>query len=128
MREKLRVVVADDHPLFRGVMTDLLAEEFEVVDVVCNGLDLLAAVVDLDPDIIVSDVSMPVLDGVEAVKQMRERGVHTPAVITSLDGENAARVAELGAAVFVDKCNLARELQQAVSMVACAAQSATPGC
>jgi len=68
----LRVVVADDHPLFReGVRTVLGADPaMDVVGEVANGVDAVAIVADLQPDVVIMDLHMPALNGIEATRQI----------------------------------------------------------
>lgn len=70
---KLRIVVVDDHSLFRRGLISLLAEmpEFEVVGEATNGQEALPLVSRTKPDIVLMDINMPVMDGVEALKQIR---------------------------------------------------------
>lgn len=73
--KRLRLIVVDDHSLFRAGLVSLLREmpEFEVVGEAINGQEALKAVGSLHPDIVLMDVNMPVMGGVEAVTALRER-------------------------------------------------------
>ena len=72
--KKLRLVVIDDHALFRAGLINLLADypEFEVVGEAGNGKDGFAVVLDKNPDLVLLDVNMPVMDGVETVRAIRK--------------------------------------------------------
>jgi DNA-binding NarL/FixJ family response regulator len=69
-----RVLLADDHQPIIERITALLQSSFEIVGVVSNGADLLAEAQKLQPDLIVLDISMPGLTGIEAAHQLREAG------------------------------------------------------
>lgn len=73
---KIRIVVVDDHALFRSGLISLLngLEEFDVVGEASNGRAALEIIRDLNPDIILLDVNMPVLGGVAAVEEIKKMG------------------------------------------------------
>src|SRR5258705_8869216 len=70
----VRVLLADDFPLFRERVASLLEPAFEVVEKVGDGESLLEAATKLDPDLIITDLSMPILNGLEAVKRLMDSG------------------------------------------------------
>ena len=72
-----RVLLADDHTLLLGAYEKLLAGECEVVGQVCDGRALVAAAEQLKPDIIVLDISMPLLNGLEAARQIKRRALQS---------------------------------------------------
>src|SRR5438046_1631265 len=65
-----RVLIADDHEEFRTISARLLESEFEVVKAVSDGQALIDAAASLDPDVLVLDISMPGMDGIEAARQV----------------------------------------------------------
>ena len=71
---RVRVLLADDFPLFLERVSSHLEPAFEVVEKVGDGQSLFEAATKLDPDLIVTDLSMPVLNGLEAVKRLKESG------------------------------------------------------
>ena len=71
---KLRVLLADDHPSVLRMVENILEPMFEVVGKVADGKSLLEAAGKLDADLIVTDISMPILNGIEAVKNLKESG------------------------------------------------------
>ena len=68
---KLRLLVADDHPQMRGFLSHLLSDDFCVVGAVGDGKSLIMAAMELQPHVIVSDIDMPIMSGLEAVRQIK---------------------------------------------------------
>ena len=83
---RLRVLVADDHDDFRRRIVRLLDPVFDVVAAVATGHELVDAAVALEPDVIVSDLVMPALTGVEALKMLRTAGHTIPFVLQTVAG------------------------------------------
>jgi DNA-binding NarL/FixJ family response regulator len=71
---KIRILLADDHRQFRMIVESLLLSTCEVVGSVADGQSLFDAAKQLKPDVIVTDISMPILNGIEASKQLNESG------------------------------------------------------
>jgi DNA-binding NarL/FixJ family response regulator len=69
--KRLRVLLADDHRMFLAGLRRLLEPTFEVVDTVEDGRALIAAAAKWNPDVIVTDISMPLLNGVEAARALK---------------------------------------------------------
>ena len=114
------ILLADDHPGALAQAVRVLSREHGIVGTVTNGLELLEAVPRLDPDVIVLDVSMPLLDGFEAVRRLKKRGGCRSKLIFLTIWEDADFVREamdLGADAYVVKSRLASDLMPAVSEV-----------
>src|SRR5436190_22053183 len=111
-----RILLADDHQILAEGLRGLLEPEFEVVGVVADGRELVAAAKKQRPDVIVADVTMPALNGIEAATQLRDMGVKAKVVFLTMHRDVAyARLAmEAGAAGFVLKHSVASELVTAV--------------
>ena len=77
---KIRVLLADDHDALLARVRSILCTEFEVVGTVDNGRDAVAEVRRLDPDVLVMDISMPILDGLQAAAQLRRKPCRTKVV------------------------------------------------
>jgi len=80
---KPRVLLADDHPGIIDKLSQLLSLDFEVVGVVGDGAAAVAAVARLHPDIVVMDISMPVMAGIQAMREIRKMGVDSKIVVLS---------------------------------------------
>jgi DNA-binding NarL/FixJ family response regulator len=113
---KPRVLLADDHRILADGLRGLLEPEFDVVGVVGDGRELVAAAEQQQPDVIVADVAMPCLNGIEAAAQLRDRGVKARVVFLTMhrDVAYARRALDAGAMGFVLKHSAAAELVTAV--------------
>jgi DNA-binding NarL/FixJ family response regulator len=111
-----RILLADDHPLVLERVTALLRTAFEVVGVAHNGLEMVLEAMRLTPDVIVADISMPGLDGIRAVRQLREMGSGSTIVFLTIhEGPELveACLAE-GALGFVLKSHMKTDLIPAI--------------
>src|SRR5688572_26364785 len=117
----IRVALADDHPELRMALRLLLhlSDELEIVCETDNGQDALDCVIRLQPDVLVMDIQMPVLDGISATKQIVELGLSTRVIIISLTRGSfiAMKAAEVGAKGFLAKDDLAEFLLPAIKAV-----------
>jgi two-component system response regulator NreC len=114
---RLRVLLADDHPLVLERVTVLLQSTFEVVGVAHDGLEMVDKAMQLSPDIIVTDISMPKLDGIQAAHRLQEMGAKTPIVFLTIYESPQlveACLAE-GALGFVLKAQMKAELIPAIN-------------
>jgi DNA-binding NarL/FixJ family response regulator len=111
-----RVLLADDHLLVAEALKSLLTPEFELVGVVEDGRALVEAAARLRPDVIVADVTMPHLNGIDALIQLRQGGDHVPVVFLTMhrDVTFARRALEAGASGFVLKHSAPAELVTAI--------------
>lgn len=105
-------MLAEDHARVAEELRGLLAAEFDVVATVADGLALLRAVDDFDPDVVVTDIEMPGLDGIAATAALRARRPGTRVVIVTVhdDPDLAERGYTAGALAYVLKRTAAREL------------------
>ena len=127
----VRVVIADDQGMVRSGFTTLLNSEpdIEVVGEAVNGQEAVARAAQLSPDVILMDVRMPVMDGLQATRQITARGA-TPKVLvlTTFDLDDYVYQAlRWGASGFLLKDASARELADAVRVVAAGDALLSPG-
>jgi len=117
---KTRVLLADDHTLVAEALKSLLAEPFDLVGVVHDGRALVEAAEKLRPDVIVTDISMPLLNGLEAVRQLRERQPETRIVVLTMhrDTHLAASAFRAGVSGYLLKISPSEELVKAIREVA----------
>ncbi|WP_447983164.1 response regulator [Nitrospira sp. Nam74] len=114
--ERSRLVVADDHQSILDTVVLILEPEFAVVETARDGGTLLEAAVRLDPDVVVLDIAMPVLSGLEVSRRLRDRSFRAKVVfLTVHDDEDFVREALAGGASgYVVKANMAVELPHAI--------------
>lgn len=111
-----RIVIADDHPILAEGLRRLLEPEFQVVAIVADGRELVAAVKQHRPDIVIADINMPKLNGIDAALRLRKDGSNARVIFLTMHREvgYARRAMETGAAGFVLKQSAATELVTAV--------------
>lgn len=113
---KPRIVAADDHRIVAEGLRSLLEPEFELVEIVEDGRALIEAHDRLRPDVIVADVTMPLLNGVQALRRLREQDSRVKFVFLTMhpDVSYAVEALEAGASGYVLKHSAPEELVTAV--------------
>jgi DNA-binding NarL/FixJ family response regulator len=113
---RARVLLADDHEEFLAVESRLLEPEFEVVTTARDGRVVLDETVRLGPDVVVLDISMPGLSGIETARQLRAAGSRARIVFLTVHGDPDFVLAGLaaGAVGYVVKSQLAADLVPAL--------------
>jgi DNA-binding NarL/FixJ family response regulator len=120
--QKIRVLIADDHRMFAEALEAILGtdERLEVAGQAADGAEAVRLALKLQPDVILMDISMPVMDGLQATRQIRKQW--PTASILMLTGSNAKtdvdRAREAGAAGYVTKERIAAELIDAILEIA----------
>jgi DNA-binding NarL/FixJ family response regulator len=113
---KIRILLADDHRQFRLIVESLLATTCEIVGSVPDGQSLFDAARHLKPDVIVTDISMPVLNGIEAGKQLNESGCAAKIIFLTAhsDADFVETCLAIGGAGYVLKSQITTDLVRAV--------------
>ena len=116
----MRVLLADDHEAVLTQTAALIGGTHEIVGTVNNGEDLLDAAAQLQPDVIILDISMPCMDGFEAARELRQRGCRSHLVFLTVheDADYATEALALGADAYVVKSRVATDLMLAISKAA----------
>jgi DNA-binding NarL/FixJ family response regulator len=119
MLKRARILIADDHNLVAELCKTLLETEFHVVGVVSDGRALSRAAVELKPDVIVLDIAMPILNGLDAGRQVKEMlpAVKLVYLTMNTDAEVAAAAFERGASGYLLKTCAAADMVIAVREV-----------
>jgi len=123
-----RVLLADDHALVRAAFEQLLRPACEVVGAVSDGRALLEAAPRLTPDVIVADISMPLLNGLDAFQQLQPRlpGTKWVFVTVNEDPDLAAEAFRLGASGYLLKGSAVGELFAAIATAMRGGRHLTP--
>ena len=113
------VLLADDHVVFTDGIIRILKERFDVVGTVTDGRSILEAASRLRPDVIVTDISMPTLSGLEGLRQLKANHDESRVIFLTMhaDARLAAEAFRLGAKGFVLKQSSADELVKAIEAV-----------
>jgi DNA-binding NarL/FixJ family response regulator len=114
-----RVLIADDHAIFTEGLVSLLKDRFDVVGTVGDGHQLVEAAGRLRPDVIVADVSMPVLTGLEALRRLKAKPLAAKVIVLTMhaDARLAREALKAGASGFVLKQSSGDELVTAIQEV-----------
>jgi DNA-binding NarL/FixJ family response regulator len=111
--EEVRFVIADDHEIVREGLRSLIEKQpgWKVVGEATNGCEAVEKTKELNPDIAVLDIQMPLLDGVEATRQIRANGGQTKVLILTMheSGAMIRRVIDAGARGYIWKADSGRE-------------------
>jgi len=125
---KIRVLLADDHQIFLEGLKGLLEPEFDLVGTVEDGRTLVKEAQRLRPDVIVTDISMPLLNGIEAVRQIKKSNHQIKIIFLTMhpDVSFASLAFEVGASGYVIKNSASHELITAIHEVMMGKTYVTP--
>lgn len=117
--QKPRVVIADDHSILLAGLRRLVEDTCEVVGTVEDGRALVAAAEQLEPDVIVLDISMPLLNGLDAARRIKKSVPHAKLIFLTMHASAtyATEAFKAGASGYLLKQSAASELQQAIQAV-----------
>jgi DNA-binding NarL/FixJ family response regulator len=117
----IKVIIADDHPIVRAGLKQIILEDqsINVAGEAANGADLLRQVRNQDFDVIILDLTMPGMDGIDVLKQLKIEKPHTPVIILTVHPESqyALRILKAGASGYLTKESASDELIRAIRKV-----------
>ena len=118
--KRIRLLIADDHVMFAQGLESLLRDEFDLLGTARNGEELVQATLQLNPDVILVDISMPVLNGFDAVRRIRESGNEARIIFLTMhdDATLLAEAFRCGASGYILKQAAGEELANAIREVA----------
>jgi len=118
--KRIRLLIADDHVMFAQGLVSLLRDEFDLLGTAGNGEELVEATLRLEPDVILVDISMPVLNGFDAVRRIRASGSRTNIIFLTMhdDATLLAEAFRCGASGYILKHAAGEELANAIRVVA----------
>jgi DNA-binding NarL/FixJ family response regulator len=116
---RARILLADDHKEMRECVVRMLEEEFEILDAVENGEQILEAAVKLRPDVCLLDISMPLINGIEAATRLKEAGLGSKVIFLTIheDIDFVHAALKSGASGYVMKRRIASDLATAIKEV-----------
>ena len=118
---KIKVMLADDHPLFRQALRNILEKQadFEIVAEAANGEEAVSLAIELVPNVVVMDISMPVLNGLEATRQIKAKNSDIIVLVLTVhdDSEHVIGILESGAAGYLTKSAVEEEVVSAIRSV-----------
>ena len=119
VRGRPRVLVADDHPGMRNAIEEALSSSFEIVAAVADGRQAVEAAQRLDPDVVLLDIRMPVMDGFGAARELLGGGTRAKLLFLSVhdDDKHVAAAVAAGVHGYVAKPRLATDLEDAIAHV-----------
>ena len=123
-----KIFLADDHTMFAQGLRSLLEDEFELVGAVADGQALVESAPALDPDVIVVDVAMPVLNGFDAVRELKKAGTNAKIIFLTMHADKrlVAEAFRCGGSGYVLKQSAGDELISAIRQVLAGRQYVTP--
>ena len=123
-----KLLLADDHMMFSQGLQSLLEDEFDLVGAVGDGEALVEAAARLNPDVIVVDISMPVMNGFDAVRQLKKLGVTAKIVFLTMHADDRllAEAFRCGGSGYVLKQSAGEELIAAIGNVLAGHKYVTP--
>jgi NarL family two-component system response regulator LiaR len=120
---KTRIILADDHPLLRQALRDVLEKQrdFEVIAEARDGEEAVKLTTELDPDVVIMDMSMPKLNGLEATRQIKASHPAIAVLVLTVhsDSEHILSVLKAGAGGYLTKSVYGEEVIHAVRSLVC---------
>lgn len=118
--KRIRLLIADDHVMFAQGLESLLRDEFDLVGMAGNGEELVEGALRLNPDVILVDISMPVLNGFDAVRRIKASGSETRIIFLTMhdDATLLSEAFRCGASGYILKQAAGEELVNAIKEVA----------
>lgn len=116
---RARILLADDHREMRERVVRLLSSDFDIIKAVEDGQAFLEAVSELKPDLCIVDISMPIVNGMEAATRLRKSGSTAPLIFLTIheDRDFVKEAMRSGASGYVVKPHLASDLRTAIKEV-----------
>jgi len=126
--KRTRILIADDHKMFAQGLQSLLEEEFDLLGIVADGQALVDTALVLNPDILLVDISMPVLNGLDAVRLLKGQGSSARVIFLTMHADDRllAEAFRCGGVAYVLKQSAGEDLLHAIKQVLAGQKYVTP--
>jgi DNA-binding NarL/FixJ family response regulator len=126
--KRTRILIADDHRMFAQGLQSLLEDEFDLLGIVADGQALVDSALILNPDILLVDISMPVLNGLDAVRRLRDQGSSAKVIFLTMHADDRllAEAFRCGGVAYVLKQSAGEDLLHAIKQVLAGHKYVTP--
>jgi DNA-binding NarL/FixJ family response regulator len=123
-----RLLLADDHQTILDAESQILRSEFDIVGAVRDGVALLQSAMELDPDVIMLDITMPGINGLEVASRLKELGSRAKIIFLTVheDHDFVSEALNRGASGYVVKGTMASDLPRAIHVVLKGGQFISP--
>jgi len=125
---RARILIADDHKMFAQGLLGLLEDDFDLLETVADGQALVDAAQLLNPDVIIVDISMPVLNGLDAVRRLKHEGNSAKVIFLTMHADDRllAEAFRCGGVAYVLKQSAGEDLIDAIRQVLAGQKYVTP--
>ncbi len=125
-----RILITDDSLLQRRTLSAIVTDMGHEVDTACNGQEAVEKIQANQPDCLLLDMLMPIMDGVQVIETLQSHGVKLPIIVLTADVQDwlKERCLELGATMFLNKPVKQDQLQQALQDILAAPQPTEAPC
>jgi DNA-binding NarL/FixJ family response regulator len=125
---RARILIADDHKMFAQGLQGLLEEDFDLLDTVADGQALVDSAQLLNPDVLIVDISMPILNGLDAVRRLKQQGSTAKVVFLTMHADDRllAEAFRCGGTGYVLKQSAGEDLIHAIRQVLAGQKYVTP--
>jgi DNA-binding NarL/FixJ family response regulator len=126
--KRARILIADDHKMFAQGLQGLLEEDFDLLDTVADGQALVDAAQSLTPDVLIVDISMPILNGLDAVRRLKQQGNTAKVIFLTMHADDRllAEAFRCGGNGYVLKQSAGEDLIDAIRQVLSGQKYVTP--
>lgn len=113
---KIRMVIAENHPAMLAQLRQLMSEQYDIVRAAEDGIEAYEAVLEFQPDVVLLDITMPLMDGLLVTQRLRQDGSRVKIILLSVydDPDFIAAAFSSGADCYVAKAHMSTDLHPAI--------------
>lgn len=119
MTKNITVIVADDHPIFRNGLVDVLKSDFKIAAEAANGIEALECIVRFKPNVAILDIDMPGMNGLEVMKEIKRKNLEVKVIILTMYNEEKMfnKALDLGVCGYILKDSAVTDIRNGVEAV-----------